>query len=454
MLNLIKKLFLFIAVYMTATTSFAQNTDYTPQRIAPAALRSDFLLLKDTLQKIHPAMYRYNNKATINHIFDSCFATIRDSMAVTDFYALTSFAIAAIGDGHANCRLPGQAIKDYISNVKVFPAMVMFIHNRAFIFCCKQNDGLAGTELLSINNHSMDEVIQRLFRYITTDGNIQSRKNWEMPENFQLLYNIIYGVKSSFDVSYKTKTGEIKTITLQADIIKNIFCTNPFPRPARYLHLSYTQDNTAVLTIQTFFDGFLQQTGENFRRFLDSSFKDIKAKKIEKLVIDVRSNQGGNDNNGEMLYSYLTKKPFAYYASQETVTEKFAESQHLNLGLQQPNENNFSGKLYVLMNGRSFSAAAEFASIAKTNNRAVFIGEECGGGYYGNTSGDEAMVTLPNTQITARIPLVKYVLAVKKAKYKDRGVIPDYAVYPTISDIIEHRDVQLEYALKLAGNNR
>ena len=101
------------------------------------------------------------------------------------------------------------------------------------------------------------------------------------------------------------------------------------------------------------------------------------------------------------------------------------------------------------MNGRSFSGVAEFAAIAKTNNRGIFIGEECGGGYHGNSSGDEAMVTLPYTQITARIPLIKYTMAVKNEPYKDGGIHTDYPIDLTITDLIAHTDSQLEYALRL-----
>lgn len=299
----------------------------------------------------------------------------------------------------------------------------------------------------------MDEIIQRLFAYITSDGNIQSRKNWEMPEDFQLLYNIVYGAKDSYSITCKTPAGEIKTATLQADTIKNFICASPFSRPDKYLRLSYRPVNIAVLTLATFFNGFLKTTGENFRHFLDSSFNDIKDKKVTKLIIDLRSNQGGNDNNGEMLYSYLTEKPFMYYASEETVKGKITEKDNPDLGWQQADSNNYKGKVYILINGRSFSGTAEFSSIAKSNGRGLFIGEECGGGYYGNTSGGEDMVTLPNTQITVRVPLIKYVLAVKKSRFKDRGVIPDYIIYPTINDIVEKKDSQLEYALQIAQKN-
>ena len=119
------------------------------------------------------------------------------------------------------------------------------------------------------------------------------------------------------------------------------------------------------------------------------------------------------------------------------------------MGLQQPKENSFRGKVYFLIDGRSFSGAAEFAAIAKSEHRGIFIGEETGGGYYGNTSGSEVFVNLPATQISCRIPVINYMLAVKKARFSDRGVLPDYPVYPTIFDLLEKTDRQLDFAIKV-----
>jgi len=430
MINLFRTIFI---VCVFSTGLFAQPVDCF-QKIAPDALRSDLLLLRDSLQKRHPSLYRYARKETIDHIFDSCQASIRDSMTVGQFYLLTSFVIASIGDGHANCRLPGPMMNDLVSNVKVFPAMVLFIHERAYVFCCKQNDGLAGAELLSINGRSMEEIIRALYRYIPTDGHIQSRRNWEMPEFFHFLYSMVYGIEGSYVVSCKTQDGEVRTVTLQADHLHDFICASPFPRPSRYLGLSYTSDNIAILKIGTFFDGFLQQTGENFKSFLDSAFNDIRAKKVKKLIIDGRRNQGGNDDNGKLLYSYLSQRSFMYYAAQDMVL---------------PRENSYSGRTYFLMDGRSFSATAEFSAIARSNKRGEFIGEETGGAYCGNTSGGELMLRLPNTGISCRIPLVRYTMAVKENKYMDRGVIPDHVVYPTVSDLIAHKDGQMEYTLRL-----
>ncbi|MBD0333046.1 MAG: hypothetical protein ICV66_10345 [Chitinophagaceae bacterium] len=176
----------------------------------------------------------------------------------------------------------------------------------------------------------------------------------------------------------------------------------------------------------------------------------IKEKSVKKLIIDIRNNGGGEDSNGSLLYSYLTDKPFSYYSSLETASSKFPIQAHPNLKVQQPQKNNFKGKCYFIINGKSFSTTSEFCAIARSNNRGKFIGEETGGGYYGNTGGEMERVVLPNTKVTVVIPRRKYVLAVKKAENKDRGVIPHHTVIPGINDILQNNDFQLNYALKIA----
>jgi Peptidase family S41 len=442
-----------IFAMILATRGIAQNAGSPGEKISGAVLRADLAMLKDTLQKIHPGLYRYKSKQFVDHIFDSCSASIRDSMSTPEFYALVCFAIASFEDGHSNARLSKEFLSDYLNQVKVFPAMTMFIHDRAFIFCCNQNIDLAGAELLSINGIPMSGIIQTLFKYIPSDGNIASHKNWEMPEFFPLLFNFVYGEKNEFDIKYKSQAGVIKSATLKADFLKKMICGNPFPRPTKYLDLVY-KDNIAVITLRTFFNGFLEHTGENFKNFLDSAFSDIKQKGIKKLLIDLRGNQGGNDGNGILLYAWLSQKEFIYYASQETTSEKFTKSGHPNLGIQQPIENNFPGTVYFLIDGRSFSATAEFAAIARSNDRGKFIGDECGGGYYGNTSGDDITLNLPGSPISCRIPMIKYTLDVKKAKPGEYGVMPDFPVERTIMDLIDGKDTQLSYAQELVAKEK
>ena len=436
---------LIVAFLLCCTTYIA----FSQQEYSVTDLRSDFTVFRSTLEKKHAGLYRYQSKSYMDKIFDSCYLTIKDSMTLIDFYTLTSFVIGCVEDGHTNCKLPRDFINKFVTTTPVFPAMVFFIHNRAFILCSNRDSSLRESELLAIDGQPMNEIISRLFMYIQSDAGIASHKNWELPENFQVLYYALFGAKDSFQITCKKKSGDIVFEKLQADVITNIICAHPFTRPDKFLLLNYHPGGIAVLTIKTFFESFLEQTKENFKSFLDSAFIDIKKKGVDKLLIDIRSNQGGNDANGEILYSYLNNKPFQYYLSQETNFEKFSDSDHPNLKLQQPMTSNYKGKVFVLANGRSFSASAEFSAIVKSNGRGLFIGEECGGGYYGNTSGDEENLVLPITKLNVRVPMVKYTSAVKQMPSGENGIIPDYIYYNTITDLAEGKDSQFDFAIKI-----
>ena len=139
-----------------------------------------------------------------------------------------------------------------------------------------------------------------------------------------------------------------------------------------------------------------------------------------------------------------------YFSAIESTVSKLQVKENPLIGIQQPQNNSFKGTALFLIDGLCFSTAADFCSIAKSNNRGKFIGEETGGGYYGNTSGQITTTELPNSKIIIKIPKFKYVNDVAKAKYKDRGVIPHYNILPAIDEVILHKDVQLNFALKLA----
>ncbi len=194
------------------------------------------------------------------------------------------------------------------------------------------------------------------------------------------------------------------------------------------------------------------------------------------LVIDLRDNGGGADELGKLLLSYLINEPFKYYndlvinndhfefmkyagradfkisdkQAERGADGKFHATSHPNWGINQPSKPTFTGKVYILINGGSFSTTSEFLSQAHYHKRAVFIGEESGGGYYGNSSGMMPAVVLPNTKVTVRVPLVTYHMAVSGYQAAAHGVMPDYPVNHTIDDFIAGRDKDMELALQLA----
>ncbi len=90
----------------------------------------------------------------------------------------------------------------------------------------------------------------------------------------------------------------------------------------------------------------------------------------------------------------------------------------------------------------------------KEHTNAVFVGEEVGGGFLGNTSGYSIELTLPNTGIAIDLPLLKFILDVSEGKVPyGRGVIPDHKIEPTISEFLKGYDTPMEYTKKLIAEN-
>lgn len=419
--------------------------------IEPGLLRADFTFFREALEKEHAGLYRYKNKIILNKLFDSCFAALNHPMSQLEFIKSITFIISSIEDGHTGTNLSRLLMNDYGENEKMFPVYVFFINAKAFVLCSSIKELPAETEILSIDNKPISEIKKVLLQYLPSDGKIETKKNQVLNNGaFSFLYNWIYGNKNSFSVRYKTKQGEIKTTNINAALVKDFECDNGNePVNTKDLQLDFPEKNIALLTVKTFDDNKLAGK-QNFRDFLETSFKEINSRSVSELIIDLRGNAGGADAYGALLYSYLTRKPFKYFYSIESTTNKITVEENSLLGLQQPKNNSFNGKVLFLINGLCFSTTADFCSIAKSNNRGKFIGEETGGGYYGNTSGQTTKVELPNSKIDIIIPKFKYVNDVKKIKYADRGIIPDYTILPTIHEVILHKDVQLSFALKLA----
>ncbi len=126
-------------------------------------------------------------------------------------------------------------------------------------------------------------------------------------------------------------------------------------------------------------------------------------------------------------------------------------SPHRPLGCS-PARHRFTGDVYILTDGWTFSTAADVATVAHHNGLATFIGEETGGGYDGNTSGDSGSIGLPSASFRVRLPKWMYTTANVGHGFPGRGVIPDHHVRPDVQDVLAGRDVELAKALELMGS--
>ena len=92
------------------------------------------------------------------------------------------------------------------------------------------------------------------------------------------------------------------------------------------------------------------------------------------------------------------------------------------------------------------------SSKLEQNNRAIFIGEECGGTGNGSNAILEYQLTLPESGIRIQIPYY-FLDHNNKQDEEGRGVQPDHEIQYSLEDRMENKDLEMAKVFELFGNN-
>jgi C-terminal processing protease CtpA/Prc len=111
-----------------------------------------------------------------------------------------------------------------------------------------------------------------------------------------------------------------------------------------------------------------------------------------------------------------------------------------------PKKNRYDGRLYVLMNGGSFSMSGYVTSFLQHHTDALMIGEETGGGDEGSNGMLFYMLTLPGSKIRVNVPYYHLTHQLPNVT-SDRGVLPDIPVSYSVEDRLSGADLELKTAL-------
>ncbi len=443
-------------------------------------LREDLRVLWAVLDEGHGGFDRYVLRDFQSMNFAAVEAGLTGPLSEIEFYRRLLPLVAGIKDGHTWLLLSAGTRAELLARPVLFPFELRFINDKTYLLrnLSGAREIRDGTEILEINGTPMTEIRQKLQLLIPADANTVSRRLrlLENPNTFGLNYAVAFGRPESFrlrlgDASERKSEATVPGITgSDLGVIRRERYPDTAVRKPLY-ELGY-RGATAVLTIR----GFGDESGAGsvpYPEFIRNAFRELEGKKTETLIIDVRGNGGGQDEYGRLLFAHFMDQPFLYYRALEMKKSQydlfkytppgretwpgdavrknargwFDVLAHPNVGTMNPETPRFTGRTCILIDGLSFSTTGESTSQFHFHKKAVFLGEECGAGYYGNTSGSTASVTLPKTGLQLRVPLILYTLAVDGYP-KDRGIVPDISVTPSIEDLLAGRDIVMERALE------
>lgn len=462
------------------------------KKIPKEQLQKDYSLMRKTLESNHPSLYWYTSKDSLDMYFDRYYQLIGDSMTEQQFsWRVLAPVISKVRCGHTSIR-PSKDYEKWSKQTR-FPVLPLNIKvwndSMAVFSAIGPADSVfkRGTVIKSINGMTARDITRVTFDHMHTDGFASNFNYIRLSSAFPYYHRNIFGLPPKYKVTYTDSSGSEKTTELSVYRFNDSLTNrkkNPQPgsksvskkkkRSDRLLrHRSLKIDSTgsyAVMAVNTFSKGKLHP-------FFRKSFRKLDKRNIEKLVIDLRINGGGKIAASTLLSRYVTREPFriadtvvAFRRSLGPYT-KYAKGKRLNnwgisfmskktsdgsyhiknfeKKIYKPvRKHHFDGKIIVLTSGPTFSASTLFCNLVKGQPGITLMGEETGGGWYGNNGILIPDITMPNTGIRFRLPLFR-VVQYRHVPKDGRGITPDIYVGSTVETIRKGTDRKMEVAVEM-----
>lgn len=489
-------LILYIVCITTTGCGISRSSFSPAKKYSPVQLQKDYSLFRNTLEAHHPGLYWYTGKDSMDYYFDEGRRQLNDSLTEPQFRKILNWVTAKLNCGHTTIR-SSKAWGKYSDTVrlgKMFP-LSMKVWDKAMVVTANLNrqDTVLkrGTPITRINGKRWEEIVDTLFEYISTDGYNRTHKYQSLSNRgfFGSLYTNLFGLFEKYDIEYLDSTGIAKTITVPVykpavdttgrTGTRTFRRTQPQPsrKERRTLRLNSirllridTLNRTAMMDLGSFGKGY------GLKKFFHNSFRALRQNKIEHLIIDIRSNGGGSVTNSTLVTRYITNQSFKVADSLYAVrkgspyqgliqnhfwnklficffTKKRSDGNY-HFGyferhyFKPKKKNHFDGRVFILTGGNSFSASTLFASALIGQENVTVVGEETGGGAYGNSAWLIPDATLPETGVRFRLPLFRLVIN-KNTPKNGRGVQPEVESFPTIEAIRRNADFKTEKAMEL-----
>lgn len=496
---------LFILCTLISCTTVKEHNERLKTPISPSLLQKDVDFTYRKLKKLHPNLYWYISKDELDKKFENLKKDLTQPLTPYQFYEKLQPVISSVREGHLRVSLPEprftkEEVKKLEQQKGLFSRMNYVIeNNRLFV---KDNaekfaELLVGTEIVEIDDTPVSQYLTKYSTFVNGDGYNTTFHKYSLAKRWANFFTIEKGILDSVKIktaykneiktryiSRETKTKakikeekeEVKTIfkTEQNKVKDYNIVTKDFNRKLSYIN---KDSSIAYMKIAKF-------SGTLSSKFYKQSFKSIKKTKSKYLILDVRDNLGGSLSEISNLYSYLALGEFKfiddievnglaplysadYYSEFPGATKAFAFIAYpiffvgstfsvkpkkgkyylRNNNIFAPKsrkEDSFKGKIYLLINGSSFSASSIIASKLKYDKRATLVGEETGGANDGTVAGRYSTIKLPNSKLDIPIGIMLIKPNIEFTNTQ-KGVTPNQVVDYSLFDVLSKKDKALDW---------
>lgn len=284
--------------------------------------------------------------------------------------------------------------------------------------------------LLEIGGRSIDDVITTLSAAIPHENRSQLMKS--IP-GYLVFAEMLYGAGIIADqtrtvFAFERREGgrfeiEMPSVSMKSGIrpVSEERPDTPLPLYRKYQKSIYDFEYLTVhKTVYVVYNSCRERPDKPFTEFIKDIFKTVEQNIVERIVIDLRNNGGGNSGVFEPMISELAKRE----------------------------DLNRADRLFVIIGRRTFSSAVLNAVQLRNQTRATFVGEPSGG--KPNHFGEVKMFGLKNSKLPVSYSTKYFTMS----KQDSDAFYPDVSVELSIADFIGGRDPVMEWILGSGGADR
>lgn len=377
--------------------------------------RFDLRLLARELERLHYDPHRVTSKADFDAYvarLDAGIPAMTDAEIKVGFMRLTRM----MGDGHTH-MMPSFFGMDGIVGAEFYQFKEgLFVTGAA-------GDGLAGARVVRIGEHGADEVMKALDAVVSQDNSMGLL--WIGP-NLIRRPAILNGLglipsPDALPLTLRDAKGAERSVTLR---VSDDWRSRPWVRARKETDALFDRNPESSYwfealpdgrTVYFQFNAVMDQPGETLEAFTGRLFRFIDENPVERLVIDMRRNPGGNN--------FLSRP----------LIERLVKSEKINR----------RGHLFVLTGRNTFSAAMCTAAWIERYTEAIFAGEPTGS--RPNFVGETNILTLPYSGMRASISDLYWENSI--AMDYRTWIAPEIYVPPTFEAYRSGRDPALEAVL-------
>lgn len=460
--------------------------------IAADAALEDIALARRALEEIHPGYDHYISAHRLDQMWDEIIAQAKEGITEDELYLGLVRIIAEIRCEHTKIELSKKRVAARDVDAVYLPFRFRVFDGRMFIDAPGQTGLSRGTEIVSIDGVPASARLRDVAALISVDG-YTDYVRWETVEasteelgsGFDHYDPILRPDDTYVTVTAKRLDGQESQHTFERLTYPEFRAITGEARRRNFsdpdaVTVRYVDDKTAYLSINTFVN---YRTPVDPMAVFDVHFRELKARGIERLILDNRDNGGGSTDVKNGLLAHLmdtsfrgsdsilvktidvsafqphldTWEPMALdppadaFIQQETGGYAIKPALMPELQTINVSPNRFEGELILLTSHANASGATQMTGLLKSRPNTRLIGEPTGGTQRGPNGGVIYFLTLPNSEFVIRIPWQFWRSTVANPVH-GQGYAPDIGVTEEFATWLAGDDAVLKAALQEADD--